>query len=78
MSAIYRSFARVGVLAPPTVAAIRGGAVGAGLNLALATDLRVVAEDAALLSGFIPIGLHPAAATPRCSAGSARARPPRR
>ena len=59
MSAIYRSFARVGELAPPTIAAIRGGAVGAGLNLALATDLRVVAEDAALLSGFIPIGLHP-------------------
>ena len=59
MSAIYRSFARVGELAPPTIAAIRGGAVGAGLNLALATDLRVVADDAALLSGFIPIGLHP-------------------
>jgi enoyl-CoA hydratase len=59
MSAIYRSFARVGELAPPTVAAIRGGAVGAGLNLALATDLRVVADDAKLLSGFIPIGLHP-------------------
>jgi len=59
MSAIYRSFARVGELAPPTIAAIRGGALGAGLNLALATDLRVVAEDATLLSGFIPIGLHP-------------------
>ena len=59
MTAIYRSFARVGELAPPTVAAIRGGALGAGLNLALATDLRVVADDANLLSGFIPIGLHP-------------------
>ena len=59
MTAIYRSFARVGELAPPTIAAIRGGAVGAGLNLALATDLRVVGEDAKLLSGFIPIGLHP-------------------
>jgi enoyl-CoA hydratase len=59
MTVIYDSFARVGRLAPPTVAAIRGGALGAGLNLALATDLRVVAEDAKLLSGFIPIGLHP-------------------
>ncbi|WP_407653009.1 enoyl-CoA hydratase-related protein [Baekduia soli] len=38
---------------------MRGGAVGAGLNLALATDLRVVADDAKLLSGFLPIGLHP-------------------
>ena len=25
----------------------------------MATDLRVVAEDATLLSGFVPIGLHP-------------------
>lgn len=59
MSAIYRAFTRVGELEPPTIAAIRGGAVGAGLNLALATDLRVVAEDAVIASGFIPIGLHP-------------------
>jgi enoyl-CoA hydratase len=59
MTMIYRSFARVGELLAPTIAAITGGAVGAGLNLALATDLRVVAEDAVLLSGFLPIGLHP-------------------
>jgi enoyl-CoA hydratase len=59
MGLIYSAFARVGKLEPPTIAAIRGGALGAGLNLALATDLRVVAEDARLLSGFLPIGLHP-------------------
>jgi enoyl-CoA hydratase len=59
MGAIYRSFARVGELAPPTIAAVRGGAVGAGLNLMMATDLRIVAIDARVISGFIPIGLHP-------------------
>jgi enoyl-CoA hydratase len=59
MSTIYNAFARVGRLEPPTIAAIRGGALGAGLNLALATDVRIVAEDATLLSGFLPIGLHP-------------------
>ena len=59
LGAVYRSFARVGELEPPTVAAVRGGAVGAGLNLMLATDLRIVARDARIVSGFIPIGLHP-------------------
>jgi len=59
LGAVYRSFERVGELDPPSVAAVRGGAVGAGLNLALATDLRVMARDALLISGFLPIGLHP-------------------
>jgi enoyl-CoA hydratase len=56
---MYRSFVRVGELDPPTIAAVRGPAVGAGLNLALATDLRVVAEDARLVSGFARLGIHP-------------------
>lgn len=59
MGTIYESFARVGRLAPPTIAAILGGAVGAGVNLAYATDLRIVADDAKLLAGFLQIGLHP-------------------
>jgi enoyl-CoA hydratase len=59
LSVVYRSFVRVGELEPPTVAAIRGGAVGAGINLAFATDLRVVADDARLMAGFLRIGLHP-------------------
>lgn len=56
---VYAAFSRVGALEPPSIAAVCGGAVGAGLNLALATDLRVVSEDATLTSGFLPIGLHP-------------------
>jgi enoyl-CoA hydratase len=59
LGAVYRSFARVGALEAPTVAAVRGGAVGAGLNLMLATDVRIVARDAKIVSGFMPIGLHP-------------------
>jgi enoyl-CoA hydratase len=55
----YRAFVRVGELQPPTIAAIRGHAVGAGVNLALSTDLRIVAHTARLLSGFLQIGLHP-------------------
>ena len=59
LTTIYRAFTRVGELEAPTIAAVAGHAVGAGLNLALATDLRIVAEDVVLTSGFIPIGLHP-------------------
>src|SRR3954447_1435402 len=60
--AVYQAFVRVGKLAVPTIAAVRGAAVGAGMNLMLATDLRVVAEDARLLAGFLKIGLHPGGA----------------
>src|SRR3954454_23614446 len=59
LTGIYRAFTRVGELEAPTVAAVAGHAVGAGLNLMMAPDLRVVAEDAVITSGFIPIGLHP-------------------
>lgn len=58
MGDIYRAFKRVGELEPPTIAAIRGGAVGAGMNLALATDMRIIATDARLMSGFLAIHLH--------------------
>ncbi|NIK61430.1 enoyl-CoA hydratase-related protein [Kribbella shirazensis] len=59
ISGIYNSFLRLGTTKSPTVAAVRGAAVGAGLNLAMATDLRIVSRDARLLSGFARIGLHP-------------------
>jgi enoyl-CoA hydratase len=56
---IYAAFYRVGTLAVPTIAAVRGAAVGAGTNLMLATDLRIVARDARITAGFLRIGLHP-------------------
>jgi enoyl-CoA hydratase len=57
--AIYQLFVRVAELPVPTIAAVRGGAVGAGLNLVLAADVRIVADDAKLQSGFVRIGVHP-------------------
>lgn len=56
---IYRAFTRVASLSPPTVSAVRGHAVGAGVNLMLSTDLRIVGEKAQITAGFLPIGLHP-------------------
>lgn len=58
-NAVYGAFARAGKLQVATIAAVRGAAVGAGMNLAMATDLRIVAENARLLSGFMKIRLHP-------------------
>lgn len=59
LGAVYEAFTRLGSIGLPTVAAVRGAAVGAGLNLALATDLRVVSRTARLLPGFAQIGIHP-------------------
>ncbi len=44
-------------LEKPIVGAINGPAVGAGLGVALATDLRVAAESASFIYGFSGIGL---------------------
>jgi enoyl-CoA hydratase len=59
LRAIYSAFVRIGHLQAPTIAAIHGAAVGAGLNLAAATDLRIIAESARLIAGFQRIGVHP-------------------
>jgi enoyl-CoA hydratase len=59
IGAVYQAFVRVGQLQTATIAAVRGAAVGAGVNLMLAADLRVVASDARIIAGFMRIGIHP-------------------
>jgi enoyl-CoA hydratase len=59
LRAIYEGFLRVGRSTLPTVAAINGAAVGAGMNLALVCDIRVAARRAKFDTRFIDLGLHP-------------------
>lgn len=59
LETIYQAFTTIGNVGIPTVAAVRGAAVGAGLNLALAADLRIVSVTAKLIPGFAQIGIHP-------------------
>jgi enoyl-CoA hydratase len=59
LSRVYQAFVKVGNFTVPTIVAVNGDAVGAGLNLVLATDLRLIASGAKLISGFLRIGVHP-------------------
>ena len=43
----------------PTVAAVNGAAVGAGMNMVLACDLVVAGSSARFDSRFLTIGIHP-------------------
>jgi enoyl-CoA hydratase len=59
ISSIYNALVRVGELKVPSIAGIRGAAVGAGMNLCMATDIRIVSHQAKLAAGFLRIGIHP-------------------
>lgn len=55
---IYTMFARLQDSPLPTVAAVNGAAVGAGINLVLSCDVRIVADDLRLV-GFARAAAHP-------------------
>jgi enoyl-CoA hydratase len=55
---IYDLFRRIVSCPLPTVAAVQGPAVGAGVNLALACDVRIVSDRTELI-GFGRAGVHP-------------------
>lgn len=56
---VYSSFLGIRTLTIPTVAAVHGAAVGAGLNIALACDVIVAGPKAGFGPTFSKIGLHP-------------------
>jgi enoyl-CoA hydratase len=56
---VYEGFLRVGRSPLPTIAAVNGAAVGAGMNLALCCDIRLAARRAKFDTRFLQLGLHP-------------------
>src|SRR3954451_21378143 len=58
MLPFYRSWLSIRSLEVPTIAAVNGAAIGAGLCLALACDLRFAATGAKLGVPFVKLGMH--------------------
>jgi enoyl-CoA hydratase len=56
---IYEGFLRIARSPLPTIAAVNGAAVGAGMNLALGCDVRIAAKSAKFDTRFLQLGLHP-------------------
>lgn len=53
------AIAQISRMSAPVIAAVNGPAVGAGVSLAAAADIRIVASDAYFVPGFVDVGLVP-------------------
>ncbi|HEY3484731.1 MAG TPA: enoyl-CoA hydratase [Ilumatobacteraceae bacterium] len=56
---VYEGFLRIARSPLPTIAAVNGAAVGAGMNLALGCDVRIAARRAKFDTRFLQLGIHP-------------------
>jgi enoyl-CoA hydratase len=59
IKSVYAGFLALAACPLPTIAAVDGPAVGAGINVALAADIRLAGDTARFEPGFLRLGLHP-------------------
>ena len=59
LKTVYAGFLALAECPLPTIAAVNGAAVGAGMNLALACDVRLAANRARFDTRFLDLGIHP-------------------
>ncbi len=59
LRSVYDGFLRIGRSPLPTLAAVNGAAVGAGMNMALVCDVRLAGARARFDTRFLQLGLHP-------------------